>query len=78
MTRPSSLRTHDLLGRSRPKYAKDNLTVHTDPNTLRRVTKTPIRKASAYDSSSEPGLLTMKHSSTAVASMKPASARCTG
>ncbi|GAA4848269.1 pantoate--beta-alanine ligase [Actinomycetospora corticicola] len=39
MTRPSSLRTHDLLGRSRPKYAKDNLTVHTDPNTLRRVTK---------------------------------------
>ncbi|WP_018333193.1 pantoate--beta-alanine ligase [Actinomycetospora chiangmaiensis] len=39
MTRPSSLRTHDLLGRSRPKYVKDGLTVHTDPNTLRRVTK---------------------------------------
>ncbi|WP_433801612.1 pantoate--beta-alanine ligase [Actinomycetospora sp. CA-084318] len=39
MTRPSSLRTHDLLGRSRPKYVKDGLTVHADPNTLRRVTK---------------------------------------
>lgn len=39
MTRPSSLRTHDLLGRSRPKYVKDGLTVHRDPNTLRRVTK---------------------------------------
>lgn len=39
MTRPSSLRTHDLLGRTRPKYVKDGLTVHTDPNALRRVTK---------------------------------------
>nr|WP_026204654.1 pantoate--beta-alanine ligase [Actinomycetospora chiangmaiensis] len=28
-----------MLGRSRPKYVKDGLTVHTDPNTLRRVTK---------------------------------------
>ncbi|MFC5065656.1 pantoate--beta-alanine ligase [Actinomycetospora atypica] len=39
MTRPSSLRTHDLLGRKRPGYTKDGLTVHTDPNALRRVTK---------------------------------------
>lgn len=39
MTRPSSLRTHDMLGRTRPKYAQDTLTVHTDPNSLRRVTR---------------------------------------
>ena len=38
MTRPSSLRTHDVLGR-KPRYAKDELTVHTDPNALRRVTR---------------------------------------
>ena len=38
MTRPSSLRTHDMLGR-KPRYAKDGLTVHSDPNGLRRVTK---------------------------------------
>jgi pantoate--beta-alanine ligase len=38
VTRPSSLRTNDVLGR-RPRYAKDALTVHTDPNALRRVTK---------------------------------------
>ncbi len=39
MTRPSSLRTHDLLGRKRPQYTRDTLTVHRDPNTLRRVTR---------------------------------------
>jgi pantoate--beta-alanine ligase len=39
VTRPSSLRTHDMLGRTRPKYAQDTLTVHTDPNSLRRVTR---------------------------------------
>jgi pantoate--beta-alanine ligase len=39
VTRPSSLRTHDLLGRTRPKYTRDTLTVHTDPNSLRRVTR---------------------------------------
>ena len=38
MTRPSSLRTHDMLGR-KPRYAKDELTVHTDPNAVRRVTR---------------------------------------
>lgn len=37
MTRPSSLRTHDVLGH-KPRYAKDGLTVHSDPNGLRRVT----------------------------------------
>ena len=39
MTRPSSLRTHDLLGRSRPKFRRDDLTVHRDPAELRRVTR---------------------------------------
>ena len=39
MTRPSSLRTHDMAGRARPRYAKDALTVHADPAGLRRVTK---------------------------------------
>ncbi|GAA4871874.1 pantoate--beta-alanine ligase [Actinomycetospora straminea] len=39
MTRPSSLRTHDLVGRARPQYDAGRLTVHRDPNTLRRVTK---------------------------------------
>jgi pantoate--beta-alanine ligase len=39
MTRPSSLRTHDLLGRSRPKFRRDALTVHSDPAGLRRVTR---------------------------------------
>ncbi|HEY2193990.1 MAG TPA: pantoate--beta-alanine ligase [Actinomycetospora sp.] len=38
MTRPSSLRTHDVLGR-RPRFTRDDLTVHADPNSLRRVTK---------------------------------------
>ena len=39
MTRPSSLRTHDLLGRSRPRFRADGLTVHRDPGQLRRVTR---------------------------------------
>ena len=38
MTRPSSLRTRDVLGR-KPRFAEDDLTVHSDPNALRRVTK---------------------------------------
>jgi pantoate--beta-alanine ligase len=38
VTRPSSLRTHDVLGR-KPRFARDDLTVHADPNSLRRVTK---------------------------------------
>jgi pantoate--beta-alanine ligase len=38
VTRPSSLRTHDVLGR-RPRFTRDDLTVHADPNSLRRVTK---------------------------------------
>ncbi|MCD2194039.1 pantoate--beta-alanine ligase [Actinomycetospora endophytica] len=38
MTRPSSLRTNET-GRPKPRYARDDLTVHSDPNTLRRVTK---------------------------------------
>jgi pantoate--beta-alanine ligase len=37
VTRPSSLRTNET-GRPRPRYAKDGLTVHADPNSLRRVT----------------------------------------
>jgi pantoate--beta-alanine ligase len=39
VTRPSSLRTHDMAGRGRPRFAKDSLTVHADPAALRRVTK---------------------------------------
>jgi pantoate--beta-alanine ligase len=39
VTRPSSLRTHDLVGGKRPQFRADALTVHRDPNTLRRVTK---------------------------------------
>lgn len=39
MTRPSSLRTHDLVGGGRPRFRADALTVHEDPNTLRRVTR---------------------------------------
>ena len=39
MTKPSSLRTHDLLGRSRPQYKAGATTVHHDPTGLRRVTK---------------------------------------
>jgi pantoate--beta-alanine ligase len=39
VTRPSSLRTHDMAGRARPRYSQDALTVHTDPTGLRRVTK---------------------------------------
>ena len=39
MTRPSSLRTHDLLGRTRPRFRSETLTVHREPATLRRVTK---------------------------------------
>ena len=38
MTRPSSLRTN-LVGRPRPQYTRDTLTVHRDPTALRRVTK---------------------------------------
>jgi pantoate--beta-alanine ligase len=38
VTRPSSLRTNDVLGR-KPRFSRDELTVHTDPNALRRVTK---------------------------------------
>ena len=44
MTRPSSLRTHEVAGRARPRYAKDGLTVHTDPTGLRRVTKAAARQ----------------------------------
>jgi pantoate--beta-alanine ligase len=39
VTRPSSLRTHDLVGRARPQYSADKLTVHRDPTALRRVTR---------------------------------------
>jgi len=39
VTRPSSLRTHDLLGRSRPRFSRNALTVHHDPGGLRRVTR---------------------------------------
>lgn len=39
MTRPSSLRTNDLVGRARPQYSADRLTVHRDPAGLRRVTR---------------------------------------
>ena len=39
MTRPSSLRTQNMAGRGRPRYAQDALTVHEDPASLRRVTK---------------------------------------
>jgi pantoate--beta-alanine ligase len=39
VTKPSSLRTHDLLGRSRPQYRAGATTVHRDPTGLRRVTK---------------------------------------
>jgi pantoate--beta-alanine ligase len=38
VTRPSSLRTN-LVGRPRPQYTADRLTVHRDPAALRRVTK---------------------------------------
>lgn len=44
MTRPSSLRTNDLVGRPRPQYRADSLTVHRDPGGLRRVT-TALRGA---------------------------------
>ncbi|PVZ13009.1 pantoate--beta-alanine ligase [Actinomycetospora cinnamomea] len=39
MTRPSSLRTHHLVGRTRPQYDAGRLTVHRDPTALRRVTR---------------------------------------
>jgi pantoate--beta-alanine ligase len=39
MTRPTSLRTNRLVGRARPQYSADGLTVHRDPNDLRRVTR---------------------------------------
>ena len=35
MTKPSSLRTHDLVGRARPQYHADRLTVQRDPTALR-------------------------------------------
>jgi pantoate--beta-alanine ligase len=38
VTRPSSLRTNDVH-RGRPQFARDGLTVHADPNALRRVTR---------------------------------------
>jgi pantoate--beta-alanine ligase len=39
VTRPTSLRTHSVAGRPKPRFTKDGLTVTTDPNDLRRVTK---------------------------------------
>jgi pantoate--beta-alanine ligase len=39
VSRPSSLRTHDLVGRARPQYSADRLTVQRDPTALRRVTR---------------------------------------
>jgi pantoate--beta-alanine ligase len=39
VTKPSSLRTHDLVGRARPQYHADRLTVQRDPTALRRVTR---------------------------------------
>ncbi|MEJ2885893.1 pantoate--beta-alanine ligase [Actinomycetospora aeridis] len=33
------MRTHDLVGRARPQYSADKLTVHRDPSALRRVTR---------------------------------------